>query len=68
MRLDDALELAGPGEVDLLGLDDALSGLARMDEQQGRIVELRFFGGLSIEECAAVTGVSPRRTCLIWSI
>jgi RNA polymerase sigma factor (TIGR02999 family) len=67
VTMDDALELAGPGEVDLLGLDDALSGLARMDEQQGRIVELRFFGGLSIEECAAVTGVSPRTVKREWA-
>ena len=67
VTMDDALDLAGPGDVDLLGLDDALSGLAKMDEQQGRIVELRFFGGLSIEECAAVTGVSPRTVKREWA-
>ena len=65
--MDEALDLPGPGDVDLLGLDDALSGLAKMDEQQGRIVELRFFGGLSIEECAAVTGVSPRTVKREWA-
>jgi len=67
VTLDDALNLAAPGDVDLLGLDDALSGLSRMDEQQGRIVELRFFGGLSVEECAAVTGMSPRTIKREWA-
>jgi RNA polymerase sigma factor (TIGR02999 family) len=67
VAMEDALELEGAAEVDLLGLDDALSGLAKMDEQQGRIVELRFFGGLSIEECAAVIGVSPRTEKREWA-
>ena len=44
-------------EVDLLALNEALDELARMDPQQGRIVELKFFGGLSIEEIAAVLGI-----------
>ena len=67
VAFDDALDLAAPGDIDLLGLDDALSGLSRMDEQQGRIVELRFFGGLSVEECAAVTGISPRTVKREWA-
>lgn len=45
-------------DVDLLALDDALSGLAALNEQHSRIVELRYFGGLTIEETAAVMGVS----------
>jgi RNA polymerase sigma factor (TIGR02999 family) len=45
-------------EIDLLALNEALDELARMDPQQGRIVELKFFGGLSIEETAAVLGIS----------
>ncbi len=44
--------------MDLIGLDDALNGLARIDPQQARIVELRFFTGLSIEETAGVLGIS----------
>jgi len=47
-----------PPEVDLLALNEALDELGRMDPQQSRIVELKFFGGLSIEEMAEVTGVS----------
>jgi RNA polymerase sigma-70 factor (ECF subfamily) len=45
-------------ELDLLALNEALDELAEMDPQQGRIVELKFFGGLSIEETAEVLGVS----------
>lgn len=67
VTMEEALELAAPGEIDLLGLDEALCGLTKMDEQQGRIVELRFFGGLSIEECAAVTGISPRTVKREWA-
>jgi RNA polymerase sigma factor (sigma-70 family) len=44
--------------VDLLALNEALDELAEMDQQQGRIVELKFFAGLSIEETAEVLGIS----------
>jgi RNA polymerase sigma factor (TIGR02999 family) len=47
-------------EVDLVSLDDALTRLSLLDERQGRIVELRFLAGLSVEETAGVLGVSPR--------
>lgn len=50
--------IAKQPEVDLLALNEALDELARMDPQQSRIVELKFFGGLSIEETAEVIGVS----------
>jgi RNA polymerase sigma factor (sigma-70 family) len=46
-------------DVDLLGLNDALDRLAELDERQSRIVELRFFAGLSIEETAEVMHLSP---------
>ena len=46
-------------DIDLLGLNDALDRLAELDERQGRIVELRFFAGLSIEETAEVMHLSP---------
>ena len=52
--------------MDLVALDDALSDLARMDPKQGRIVELRFFGGLSIEETAEVIGSSPATVKREW--
>lgn len=53
--------------VDLLDLDRALTELARLDAEQGRVVELRFFGGLSIEETAAVLGKSPATIKREWS-
>ena len=57
---------AGRG-IELVALDDALKGLARLDPQQSRIVELRFFGGLSIEETAKVLGVSPATVKRYWA-
>jgi RNA polymerase sigma factor (TIGR02999 family) len=53
--------------VDLLALDDALNHLAKLDSQQSRIVELRFFGGLSIEETSRVLGVSPATVKRDWA-
>jgi RNA polymerase sigma factor (TIGR02999 family) len=53
--------------VDLLDLDRALTELSRLDAEQGRIVELRFFGGLSIEETAKVLGKSPATIKRDWS-
>jgi RNA polymerase sigma factor (TIGR02999 family) len=55
-----------PG-IDLVALDDALSKLAALDTQQGRLIELRFFGGLSIEEAAVVLGVSPATVKREWA-
>jgi RNA polymerase sigma factor (TIGR02999 family) len=63
----DGLELADKRGVDLVALDDALSGLAKLDAEQGRIVELRFFGGLSIEETAQVLNVSPATVKRHWA-
>ena len=56
--LEDAGELAAAQEVDLVALDDALNVLEQIDTQQRQIVELRYFGGLNIEETAQVLGVS----------
>jgi RNA polymerase sigma factor (TIGR02999 family) len=53
-------------DLDLVGLDDALQRLTALDSRQGRIVELRFFGGLSIEETAAVLNVSPATVKREW--
>jgi RNA polymerase sigma factor (TIGR02999 family) len=53
--------------VDLLDLDRALTELSRLDPDQGRIVELRFFGGLSIDETATVLGKSPATVKRDWS-
>src|SRR4051812_11566984 len=61
LALDEAMAVpqATGTDVDLLGLNDALDRLAEMDERQSRIVELRFFAGLSIEETAEVMCLSP---------
>jgi RNA polymerase sigma factor (TIGR02999 family) len=58
LALDDAVSTPERREVDLVALDDALDSLAKLDERQSRMVEFRFFGGLSIEETCEVLGVS----------
>jgi RNA polymerase sigma factor (TIGR02999 family) len=57
LSITSAEQFAPQLEVDLLALNEALEELAKMDPQQGRIVELKFFGGLSIEETAEVLGI-----------
>jgi RNA polymerase sigma factor (TIGR02999 family) len=64
-NLDD-LPRPAPEDIDLVVLDDALSRLTALDSRQGQIVELRFFGGLSVEETAAVVGVSERTIKREW--
>jgi RNA polymerase sigma factor (TIGR02999 family) len=64
--IEDAGQIAIAGEVDLLALDEALDELERIDSQQRRIVELRYFGGLSIEETAQVLGISPATVKREW--
>jgi RNA polymerase sigma-70 factor, ECF subfamily len=58
ISLDGNLAPSGGGMVDMIALDDALKGLAELDERQAQIVELRFFGGLTVDEVADVVGVS----------
>lgn len=53
-------------EVDLLVLNEALAALEALDERQARVVELRFFGGLTVDETAAILGVAPRTIELDW--
>lgn len=55
-------------DVDLVALDDALARLAMLDERQARIVELRFFGGLSVPETAALIGASERTVKRDWQV
>jgi RNA polymerase sigma factor (TIGR02999 family) len=62
----DDLPRPTPDDIDLVVLDDALSRLTALDSRQGQIVELRFFGGLSVEETAAVVGVSERTIKREW--
>jgi RNA polymerase sigma factor (TIGR02999 family) len=68
LTLDEALAVAKERDVDLLAIDEALDRLARIDEQQARVVELRFFSGLSVEETAAALGVSPKTVKRDWSV
>ncbi|MCL4794548.1 MAG: sigma-70 family RNA polymerase sigma factor [Bryobacteraceae bacterium] len=65
--IDDNFDAAAPRDLDLVALDDALGALAELDPQQSRVIELRFFGGLSIEETAAVLNVSPATVKREWA-
>jgi RNA polymerase sigma factor (TIGR02999 family) len=67
ITLDGAASLLKQQTVDLMALDDALNGLARLDPQQSRIVELRFFGGLTIEETAQALKISPATVKREWA-
>src|SRR2546430_1618263 len=55
------------GDLDLVGLDDALESVAKMDARQSRLVELRFFAGLAIEETAEVLQMSPATAKRDWT-
>lgn len=66
VSLDEAVSFFEKREVDLMALDEALNDLAALDQQQTRIVELRFFGGLTIDEVSAVLGISPATTKREW--
>jgi RNA polymerase sigma factor (TIGR02999 family) len=68
LSLDEAAVLPQANDVDLIALDDALHRLARLSERQSRIVELRFFGGLSIDETSHVLGVSRATVERDWTI
>jgi RNA polymerase sigma factor (TIGR02999 family) len=66
VQLEEALVVAPESEVDLVALDDALKGLEAVDSRKSRVVELRFFGGLSVEETAAVLQVSVETVTRDW--
>jgi RNA polymerase sigma factor (TIGR02999 family) len=68
LELQDAPGASGPVPVDVLDLDQALSELEEFDPQQARIVEMRYFGGLSIEETAQVLGISPATVKRDWVV
>ena len=67
VSLDDAISFFEERDVNLVALDDALNVLAVLDPQQSRIVELRFFGGLTIEEVALQLNISPATVKRDWS-
>jgi RNA polymerase sigma factor (TIGR02999 family) len=66
ISLDEAAVVGGDGDTDLASLDDAMNALARRDPRKVQIVEMRFFGGLSIEETAEVLKVSPMTVKREW--
>jgi len=66
LTLDDNLAFKIPS-VDMVALDDALNELAKLDQQQCRIVEMKFFGGLSIEETADTLNISPTTVKRHWA-
>jgi RNA polymerase sigma factor (TIGR02999 family) len=67
LTLDEAIAKPDRRSLDLITLDDALTELSRLDAQQGRIVELRYFGGLSIEETAHALDISPATVKRDWA-
>ena len=69
LPLDEAMFIAASGQnIDLLALDEALTQLAAIDEQQVRVVELKYFSGLSIEETAEALGISPATVKRDWQM
>ncbi|MHC4698114.1 MAG: sigma-70 family RNA polymerase sigma factor [Planctomycetota bacterium] len=67
LPLDDAVAVFEERALDLVALDEALTRLAAFDTRLSRVVELRFFGGLTVDETAEVLGVSPRTVQAGWS-
>ena len=67
LLVDEAVEPSSQRELDLVALDDALKALAELDERQSRIVELRFFSGLSIEDTSRLLEISPATVKREWS-
>ena len=68
LPLDEVMNLSQARAADLVALDDALTSLAEVDARKCRVVELRFFGGLSVEETAEVLGVSPQTVLRDWKL
>jgi RNA polymerase sigma factor (TIGR02999 family) len=68
LTLDEAVDYSQTRDIDLVRLDEALTALAQFDARQSRVVELRFFGGLTIEETAEALSVSPATVKVDWSM
>lgn len=66
--IDEVLVFAPEQSQELLKLDDALQRLTQLDPRQGKIVELRFFGGLTVEQTADLLGISPKTVKRDWSM
>jgi RNA polymerase sigma factor (TIGR02999 family) len=68
VEFDEALALASKRSADLVALDDALNALAAFDERKAKVIEMRFFGGLSVEETAEMLQVSPDTVMRDWRL
>jgi len=68
VSFDEGLTVTSGPRADLVALDDALKSLARFDERKSQVVELRFFGGLSVDETAAVLDESPSTVLRDWRL
>ncbi len=68
VSLDEASIAIGAPDVDLIALDEVLTRLAALDPQQSRVVELRFFGGLTLDETAEVLNISPATVGREWTL
>ena len=68
VTFDEALVVTNEERLDFIALDDALRALSTFDERKSRVIELRFFGGLSVEETAAVLKVSPATVMGDWRL
>src|SRR4030095_670254 len=68
LSLEEAVSVSRERAADLVELDDALVALSSVDQRKSRVVELRFFGGLSVEETAEVLEVSPQTVMRDWKL
>ena len=68
IELDEIAQNFSEKRVELLALDEALDDLARMDPRKSQVIELRFFGGLSVEEAAEVLKISPQSVMRDWKL
>ena len=66
VEFDESLAVSDERRHDIVMLDDAMQALARLDERKSKVVELRFFGGLSVNETAAIVNVSPDTVMRDW--
>jgi RNA polymerase sigma factor (TIGR02999 family) len=68
VTFDEALVVTNEPREDFVALDDALEALAKFDQRKSRVVELRFFGGLTVEETASVVQMSPETVMRDWQL
>jgi RNA polymerase sigma-70 factor, ECF subfamily len=68
LQLDEIPEVGSWRAYELVALDDALTGMAKMDPRKAKVIELRFFGGLSVEETAEVLKISPQSVMRDWKL